>query len=303
MVRVAVLGDSFIEGFQVQRNELVTSRLEHELNDRCRGVPIVEVLNFGHSGFGTAEEYETFRHRAKRYHPDLVLLFFYPSNDLFDNSHELGVDGTNLYYFIDHDGTLQRGDYEVHDSQLKKWLRNHSRAFLFVRDRVKRVEAARRVLVEARVLQDPTPKRGQQSASALEILQSAQYLDRMPAEIERSWRVTEALLQKLRDEVHDMGSWFGIVVIPNREEVINEGPLDERLDRSEYDYRRSLRTISEVGDRLGIPVLHLLDPIEESRLPFREIYFAHDGHWTPSGHEIAAKATAKWVGEEICSGP
>lgn len=298
--RIGVLGDSFIEGFQVQSHELLTSVLEQLLNVQCQGSPIIEVLNFGNSGFGTAEEYETFRHRAIPLDPDYVLLFFYPSNDLFDNSSELGVEAAGLYYFLDDDGNLQRSRFELVDPPYKKWLRKHSRAYLFVRDRIKRVEALRRALIKARLVRGGAPTEGR-TGEAVEILQNSQYLQDLPPEIERAWDVTEALLAELQHEVEMAGAWFGVIVIPNRQEVVNEGPPEDGRTESGINYRQSLDKISQITDRLEIPLLHLVDPTTESGLRLDEIYYLDDGHWTPSGHRIAAEATAEWLREEVCS--
>ena len=85
--RVAVLGDSFIEAFQVPDEQTFCAQLELRLQDS----PVltdrrVEVLNFGVSGYGTAQELLMLRHYVWQYQPDLVLLAFFPGNDLRNNS-------------------------------------------------------------------------------------------------------------------------------------------------------------------------------------------------------------------------
>jgi hypothetical protein len=57
VLRVAVLGDSYIEAFQVSQDEMFASVLEAELKSRkFGGDRRVEVLSFGVSDFGTAQE-------------------------------------------------------------------------------------------------------------------------------------------------------------------------------------------------------------------------------------------------------
>ncbi len=70
--RIAVLGDSLVFGFGVELNNTYTKLLEAELNKL--GVGDIEVLNFGMPGFGTKEEAEYWRVKAKMYDPDLVIL-------------------------------------------------------------------------------------------------------------------------------------------------------------------------------------------------------------------------------------
>src|SRR5687768_12971582 len=62
-VRIALLGDSFVEAPQVAENERFGELLQRQLTaDRVLGDRAVQVLNFGVSGYGTAEELLTFRH-------------------------------------------------------------------------------------------------------------------------------------------------------------------------------------------------------------------------------------------------
>lgn len=81
--RVAHLGDSFTEGRAVDFDKNFSSLLPGILAQR--GLRDVEVLNFGVSGFGTAETGPVYTHIAKRFDPDLVVLWFYVGNDFIDN--------------------------------------------------------------------------------------------------------------------------------------------------------------------------------------------------------------------------
>jgi len=97
--RIAVLGDSYAEAFQVSQDETFWAILEKKLQSNLKpGQHKVEVLNFGVSGFGTAQELEMLRHHVWKYEPDLVLLAFMTGNDLSDNSKRLSPDGVRPYY-------------------------------------------------------------------------------------------------------------------------------------------------------------------------------------------------------------
>lgn len=81
-LRIAVLGDSYMEALQIPDGEFFFDLLERISNDR------VEVMNFGISGYGTLTEYITYNKFVKQYRPDLVLLFF-SNTDVVDNSRTL----------------------------------------------------------------------------------------------------------------------------------------------------------------------------------------------------------------------
>ncbi len=122
-LRIAVLGDSFAEAMQVNREEPFWAVMERELQS-CPGVQgrQVEVINFGQSGFGTTQELLAFRHRALKYSPDLVLLAFYTGNDVVDNSREM----KEKDYYPCH---VYQGDELVLDDRVarERWLAEESK--------------------------------------------------------------------------------------------------------------------------------------------------------------------------------
>lgn len=85
--RVAVLGDSFLEAFQVELDSTFLSIAERWLNPRRpANVPgrRYELMNFGRSGMTQAEELIVLEQDALPCHPDRVLLLFTPHNDVAD---------------------------------------------------------------------------------------------------------------------------------------------------------------------------------------------------------------------------
>jgi hypothetical protein len=91
--RIAVLGDSYTEAFQVPQENVYSSIVETRLQRDCpafRGRR-VEVLNFGVSGYGTTQELLIYRHFARKYKPDLVLVGFHIGTDLRDNLRSLSA--------------------------------------------------------------------------------------------------------------------------------------------------------------------------------------------------------------------
>jgi lysophospholipase L1-like esterase len=94
--RIALLGDSFVEGFQLFDRHHVRSLLERDLSrDGAR----VEVLNFGLSGFNFPLMFDYGREFVSQYEPDVVA-FFVGSEDFAQPSTDLGprfrVEGDSL---------------------------------------------------------------------------------------------------------------------------------------------------------------------------------------------------------------
>src|SRR4051812_27490084 len=87
--RVAVLGDSYAEAMQVDFKSTFWWQLQEKLAACAPQGTQVEVMNFGVSGYGTAQEALVLEQTAIRYEPDLVLLAFTNGNDLLNNSRRL----------------------------------------------------------------------------------------------------------------------------------------------------------------------------------------------------------------------
>ncbi|PWT94005.1 MAG: hypothetical protein C5B55_03415 [Blastocatellia bacterium] len=98
-LRIAVVGDSYAEALQVGQQNSFWALLEERLTS-CVGEDLkVEVINFGVSGYGTAQELLTIRERVWSYSPDLVILAFTTGNDISDNVRELKR-AADIPYFI-----------------------------------------------------------------------------------------------------------------------------------------------------------------------------------------------------------
>ncbi|MCG8589588.1 MAG: tetratricopeptide repeat protein [Proteobacteria bacterium] len=86
--RIALLGDSLVEGHGVREIEdIFSQQLERTWADGE-----VEVLNFGVSGYNTRAEIETLRTKGLKYNPDLVILVFAKNDfdDFLREAFELG---------------------------------------------------------------------------------------------------------------------------------------------------------------------------------------------------------------------
>lgn len=104
-LRVAALGDSFTFGQGVADHEALPAALEAELHARqARHATQLEVLNFGVPGLNLRESIDQYRHFARRWRAQVVVLF------LFEND-------------------LDRPLCEIVNRRAFMWLTRHSRVF------------------------------------------------------------------------------------------------------------------------------------------------------------------------------
>src|ERR1044072_8242469 len=100
-LRVAVVGDSYAEAFQVAQEKAFWAVMERRLQDcPALGGRRVEVINFGVSGYGTAQELITLREKVWEYSPDVVLLAVTTNNDVLDNSRALKLTDEIPYFTL-----------------------------------------------------------------------------------------------------------------------------------------------------------------------------------------------------------
>src|SRR3989344_2658597 len=83
--RILVLGDSFVEGDEVNLPQIFTKQLEQKLNLRQNGLTF-EVINAGWRGSSTLQHYLWLKTEGIKFNPDLVILNFYTGNDISEAS-------------------------------------------------------------------------------------------------------------------------------------------------------------------------------------------------------------------------
>ena len=310
--RIAVLGDSMAEGFQVPMENTFWAIMEQEL-EKCEALAgqKIEAINFGVSGYGTAQELATLRHRAWDYDPDMVVLAFLTGNDIRNNSRALQKPDEEEYlrpYFIYHDGELVI-DASFNESPLYKVRRtwfaqlgylviDHSRVLQIVNE-------AKNVSLEkfyaAQVGNDDS------NDALTEVgLDNMIYLEPKDPDWTEAWRVTEGLITLMNGEVTEKGADFLVVTLSNGIQVHPEPSVREAfmesLDTRDLFYA-DLR-IKALGEREGFAVLNLAQPFQ-SDAEERQV-FLHGfenatlgkGHWNAEGHRLAGQMVAQQICEQ-----
>jgi hypothetical protein len=319
--RIALLGDSYCEALQVALEEAFWSVMAKNL-DECHAFPgKVEVINFGVSGYGTAQELLTLREKVWKYSPDLVLLAVTTNNDVTDNSRELKKTD-DVPYFVYKDSQLVLDDsfktsksFRFGNSALGRfghWLRVHSRlveAIIQGHRGFKVLLASRR----ARSAADSQPKTPTAAPEKPDLFARAEelgadnlvYLEPNNAVWNDAWRVTEGLIVQMRDDVAQHGGKFLVVTLSNGPQVIPDPSwrqaFAKRLGVNDLFYPDN--RIKALGVRESIPVINLapeLQAFADSNKTFLHGFGENlgNGHWNPTGHRVAGELLAK----KICEG-
>lgn len=300
--RIAVLGDSFTEAFQVSLEESFPAQLELNLS-RCLALSErkVEVLNFGVSGFDTGQELMQLRHHVWEYGPDLVLLAFLTENDVADNVREWSSQRTEPFFILTGEGLETdlsfRSSFRPRSPfrDLYYVLLRHSRvAQVFHRARGSITEIA-----AARQLQ-PTP--GGEIAS----LRIYEGLYREPDEAwSRAWQLAEALVSQMAREVDEHGARFLLVTLSYGIQVNPDPSVTEGIARQigVPDLFYPDRRLRDYAERSGIEALIMAPELRRYALDQRVHLHGAGGslgdrHWNALGHRVAGEMLAAKICEQ-----
>jgi hypothetical protein len=337
-LRIAVVGDSYAEAFQVEQEKAFWSVLEQRLQE-CPALAgrRVEVINFGVSGYGTAQELITLREKVWDYSPDVVLLAVTTNNDVLDNSRALKVTDEIPYFVLRGDQLVlddsfrDTSAFRLRDSALNRlgrWLREHLRfvqaihqAQGVLKSRLDAWRDSRRLARERKAAEDKAQPGGATNSSnasggidaangarhdvPTDELGAANMSYREPADDvwRDAWRVTEKLLATMNAEVKEHGARFYVVTLSNGIQVYPDPSarqaFAERLGVTDLFYPE--RRFRAVGEREGFTVLNLA-PNLQSYADRNKVFLHGFGPQLGNGHwnETGHAVAGELLAQKLC---
>jgi hypothetical protein len=276
------------------------------------------VINFGVSGYGTAQELITIRERVWQYQPDLVLLAVTTSNDITDNSRALkGTD--RVPYFVLRQNQLVLDDsyrrsrsFRFQQSRiayLGRWFRDNLR----VVQALGQAHSALRIQIASwRQHLTTSPKTESQPEEKSDLLARSAELgnDNLVYSAPQNqvwidaWLVTESLLKQINQEVGERGAKLVVVTLSNAPQVIPDPNVRKRfserfmVDDLFYPDHR-LKTLCESENISVVVLAPELQTYAELNEAFLHGFGENlgSGHWNVAGHRVAGELLA----QKICA--
>ncbi len=322
-VRIAILGDSFSEAMHVPQEDTFWWLMERKLKEcpQFAGKNL-EVINFGVSGYGTAQELIMLRKRVWDYQPDIVLLAFLTFNDIMDNSRAL-KDTEEMPYFVYRGDQLVLDDSFLNSRTYLKLNSRWNRAGRWIRDRVRVFQAVHhaafvyKTYMEARRARQVMEERNREAQKEQAGQAQASSAPKRPALINHwvyyepqeqawkdAWRVTEGLIEQMSREVRERGAQFAVIVLDNDVQALPNPQSRENFMRSigVTDLSYPNRRVEEFCKSRGIEVMDIAPMMRE--YAERNNVFLHgfgkdvgNGHWNSAGHAQAAQLMTRKVCE------
>jgi hypothetical protein len=258
----------------------------------------------------------TLRERVWDYAPDLVILTVTTNNDISDNVRALKKTNRVPYYV--YQGDELKLDDSFKRTKTFRWRQSPvARAGRWFEDHLRLVQAIERAQLKLKIWMasksGPTAglkvqsNRPATTASENELgIDNVIYREPHDAVWLDAWKVTEALITAMRDEVRDHGAKFLVVTLSNGIQVYPDPAVREGFQRQlgVPDLSYPDRRIENLCRHEGMEVLMLAPELR--KYADQNHAFLHGfpgdmgyGHWNQLGHRVAADIIAK----EICQNP
>lgn len=282
--RIVVLGDSFMEAIQVPLEQTFAKQLEQMLNADSGGKKY-EVINLGMAGFGTDQEYLALKHLGLQYQPDLVILAFFPGNDVRDNY----FFKNKPHFRLDAGGKPVLQPFTYQPTSKTMTLLQKSRVittllyFTAESKRINQLKAKwKKFFGGSGPADNPRHTAKKQEVFALN------YTD----DWQKAWELTLALINETQKLSSEHGAQFLLMSLTSREQLWGPGARKEFLDKG-YDLERPEMILSDFCRKKNINYMPLLYPfreyMEKLQLSKKDFHIVGDEHWTAPGHQLAAK--------------
>ena len=300
-VRIAVLGDSYAEALQVPLEDTFWAIMEQRMNS-CKpfGDKYIEVINFGISGYGTAQEFLWLRRYVWEYSPDIVLLAFLTGNDIRNNSKILEPDKFRPFFFFQ-DGMLELDNSFVNHPTYRwktSWIWSLRRT-LSRYSRTLQLLNKLKILYNSNKLNRHDRIQGEEIGLDNQIYTASKSLDWQDA-----WKITEALLLRMLTEAAAHNARFVVVTLSNSIQVHPDPEVRRRFIEKHQvnDLLYPDRRIEAFAQQEGIEILSLA-PIFQQYAKNTGV-FLHGfedssgfGHWNQHGHRLAGELLSRYFCE------
>lgn len=280
--RIGLLGDSFMEGLQVEEGHYCAALMEQATGK--------EVLNVSRGGLSNADEVAFFEKFLLPLKPPLVVLFIFYENDIQAND----IDG------LKYEGAaITPAAYRIENGRIT--LPSDQGAWMELRSflRANCVLCAHLYSAYHRFKMNLEK---QETDTAVRDVPERWfvYLENEPSGFREKWAATEKAIQRLDRMVREYGGTLAISTVPGYVAVAD----DPKAIYREYSGQQKVpddfnplfpvEKLREITGRLQVPFF----PMEDAFIRYRSafglgepyFYYTCNWHWNPLGHFLAANA-------------
>ena len=274
--RIAVIGDSYVEGLNVPYDQSFADHLDRQLNADGTGKK-VEVYRFGISGAPLSQYLYMLQNEVARYKPDLVIVLMV-HND-FDESFGFKAGRyTSSFLKLKMDGArvaevVPPSPYKASALEVLR----HSATFRYIYYQRK----IRPTVLRDIILGNKKDK----------IYEANVEVDGILANWDQIEAATDYLFGSLKDAVKDQQADLILVMDANRQAIYENRPEANASGAGKLN-----QLAARLADARGIRFLDLETAFRDDWLQnSKRFEFPDDNHWNLRGHSEAAKAIAAFM--------
>lgn len=300
VLRVAMLGDSYVEALQVESEKTFSVLTEKALTQTLNRP--VEVMNFGRSCFTQTEELLVLKNEILKFSPDLVVLFFFPINDIGDVHPKTALSVMRPFYSLGPFGELLLDTRfkETREFKLKTWinpLKRHSAFISLLAERFIRYQGVQQAK-KSGILDEDNPDVSGTLRGYLSLATSTP--DPQYAE---NYKLSKRLITEMQEICKQHGIHFVLVNIDLPSYIPDVEQKFKKIDPS-FNTRFYDQDLEQFSKSLNIPFIGLEKIFSDKYLKtgtalhfkyWDELgtkgyweYGAHTGHWNEQGHQLVA---------------
>jgi len=270
--RVLILGDSFMEGYGLAREKRLSNLLEKETG--------TEHLNFALSGyFGTTQYYLVYKHLAKNFSHNKVLIGILPYNDFQDNDLQVGkiihaqeyrpyfvgdYPNYELMYHVDSIYSAKQRDSSYEAGLIKLIME-----FSFTSNAIKLI--IEEISYRMASYDDPNNPYALLKTKGLPF--SGYYEFR-----EKDFQLMRFTLEKILAEAE--GKEIVIALLPTMQDL---------MLYSKYGDAPLAKRFRQFSQETGVKVIDLLPYMHDYTKDWDKYYFPCDYHWNAYGNQVASE--------------
>ena len=270
--RIGFFGDSMLEGLQVEEGDHFVNKLNALFAE-------LEILNFGIRSTGTTAQLENLKFHQPKLDLDAVYLFFYPANDIRNNSMKLEkkMNGGNrgyLPHFVQENGEFTL-DKNYSKQQKLQWLKR-SRVINLLND----------------LRHDIRKKRAKKSTGYPWVYDV--FRRNMGEDWQEAHMFTIHSLLELKNYCDSEEIELTVVILPSINELLTREEIAEHhegyaeLMEFSLPHQHYRKQLNKLGIRYLDFTSYMKIQSRKIRMSYPYIAFECDGHYDQTGHAMLA---------------
>lgn len=307
--RVVVLGDSFIDGYSVNQQDRVTEDLSRMLASQLQRP--VQVIPMGVAGYSNDQELLWLESEGFKYHPDLVVLMFYDNDVMFNASSTYWRGNKPLFVFKGNNLALTNEPVpppkvDTATAGLSAKIKGYFKSFrlyILAKNTLHNVPWLYNFAIKVGIAALPPTDLTNSGSVAPLPYEFLVYKKTPDPKVSYAWKVTAALIGKMKQESQSNGAAFLAFHIPFTASVYQNqwnnmkkayGFSDQGWGVGEVT--RNFLEICKNGSIQCIdPTDRFIQAANTLAKDNQRLYYLDDAHWNPNGHRLGAQVLDEYI--------